>query len=130
MNYFSQIGEQQISKKTRLAKKAQKAITERDITFQLWRRHHRAELDAMLAGEHGDALRDLITFLQAMTLGDASELITRAEYWRGSDARFKVLTLIDTAIIRLRTAHGMVPFDDPLPQEPANVFLLVREVLS
>jgi hypothetical protein len=103
-----------------------------------WRRRAAARSitagrETLLAGPHGPAARDLIAFLAAMTLADAAVLLARVERgpWReaNADTRFEILELIDDAIVELRERAGLAPFRDPLPGQPPNVFLLLREAL-
>jgi hypothetical protein len=69
-----------------------------------------------------------------MTLEDGAALIAQLERgpWRDADpnVRFEILALVDERIIALRERTGLVSFDDPLPGEPASVFLLIREALQ
>jgi hypothetical protein len=99
--------------------------------YRQWRHECR---EALLAGRHGDAARCLIDFLEYMGLQDGAALIRLVErqQWRsaGVDTRHKILALIDSAVISLREQHGLPPFDDALPTEPPNIFLLIREALA
>ena len=71
-----------------------------------------------------------------MTLASAGGLIAFVQNgpWRGADAdtRFEVLSLVDTAIIKLREHKDMAPFDDALPfsDEPLTAFEQIREILG
>jgi hypothetical protein len=118
---------------TRRARAQEKALAERDAQFRHWKHKHREQLDVALAGPHGDALARLVAFLDAMTVESASTLIecVRAGAWHSADAdtRFLVLHLVGAAIVRLREQNGMPPFDDPLFDQPPNVFLVLREML-
>jgi hypothetical protein len=42
----------------------------------------------------------------------------------------KILALVDAAIIQRRERMGLLPFDDSLPGQPPNVFLILRKQLS
>ena len=99
--------------------------------YRQWRHEHR---EALLAGQHGDAARCLIDFLEDMGLHDGAALIRLVErgQWRSADfdTRLEILALIDSAIISLRERHGLPPFDDALPADPPNAFLLIREALA
>jgi len=142
MNAFLDLAERQIpapvkarrrATETRRAHAQEKALAERGAQFRHWEREHREQLDAALAGPHGDALTRLITFMDKMTMESANTLIeyVRADGWRSADAdiRFLVLHLIGGAIMRLREYNGMPPFDDPLFDRPPNAFLVLREWL-
>jgi hypothetical protein len=118
----------------RRAKAAEKALAERDILFHLWQRAQRERLDALLAGPHGAAARELVAFLQVMTLTDKARLVEfiRAAGWArvDADARFEILTLLDAAVVALRERAGLATFDDPLPNEEPSAFLILREILQ
>jgi hypothetical protein len=133
VNHFLKLAEQQVSAPAlRLSKKAEKAIAERRTMFRIWRKGHVEQHQALLAGPHGEALHELISFLDSMTLSDAEGLLSRAERWSRADApvRFEVLNLIDMAIVSLREDNDLPPFDDALPGEPPSAFLIIREMLS
>jgi hypothetical protein len=55
----------------------------------------------------------------------------RANDWASADGdmRLLALRLADAAIVRLRERAGLEPFDDPLPDQPSNAFLSLRELL-
>jgi hypothetical protein len=61
----------------------------------------------------------LIEFIASGPWGDAD-----------SDVRFEILSLLDAVIIRRREKMGLAPFDDALPDQPLNVFLILREQLA
>jgi hypothetical protein len=142
MNAFLDLAERQIlapvkarrrAAEKRAATRGEKALAERDAQFRHWQHEHRAELDAALAGRHGGALAALVAFLDAMTMESANALVehVRADGWTSTDAstRFLVLRLVGEAIMRLRERNGLPPFDDPLFDQPPNVFLILRELL-
>src|SRR5262245_53569680 len=85
-----------------------------------------------LAGSHGGRLKQLVDFLERMTLQFAPALIERTRERRttNADTCFFVLRLIDNAIVELRERHHLPPFDDALPGEPSTVFQIIREKLS
>jgi hypothetical protein len=121
---------------TRAQRAREKELRERDQLFALWRKHHRAQRDALLAGPHGTAAQALIGFMKTMSLNDGAMLIDLvfAGPWRGADAdtRFVVLQLIDAALVRLRERNGLEPFDDALPfsDEPDTAFQIIRQELD
>jgi hypothetical protein len=59
------------------------------------------------------------------------DFITRGP-WAGADADtcYEILSLLDTVIIKRRERMGLVPFDDALPGQPDNLFLILRERLA
>jgi hypothetical protein len=94
----------------------------------------RKEIDEALEGPGGAALAELLALLGRLRPGDAERLVefvaTKRDQWPDRDLRHVVLARIDNAIIELRERSGLPPFDDPLPGEPANCFLMVRDLLS
>ena len=141
MNAFLEFAEKQTpvsvkarqrASEKRRAKAAEKALVERDDLFRLWKRWRRERLETLLTGPHGDAARELVAFLQAMTLDDGVRLVelVRAAGWERTDAntRFEILSLIDLTLTELRTRAKLPPIDDPLPHEESTAFLIIREL--
>jgi hypothetical protein len=116
----------------RRATAAEKALAERDDLFHLWKLWRKERLEALLAGPHGAAVRDLVAFLQTMALDDGDRLIefVRAAGWARVDAdtKFEVLSLINATIIALRERAKLPPFDDGLPDEAPATSILIREM--
>jgi hypothetical protein len=90
--------------------------------------------DKQLAGAYASELQELLDFLETLTLASGPELVelikTRA--WlkdANQELRFQALHLIDGAIISLRESQRLPPFDDPIFDQPLNVFLKLRELL-
>ena len=117
---------------TAAQKAADKALAERDVMFAEWERWRRERLEVLLAGPHGAAAQELVAFLNAMNLDDGEKLVehVRAAGWGETDAdtRFEILSLISATITALRERAKLPPFDDPLPEEPSNAFLILREL--
>jgi hypothetical protein len=61
----------------------------------------------------------LIEFTSAGPWGDAD-----------SDTRFEILGLLDAMIVKHREKMGLAPFDDALPGQPDDLFLLLRQHLA
>jgi hypothetical protein len=120
-------------RRTRAAEKAaEKALAERDDLFRLWRKWRRERLENLLSGPHGERARELVAFLETMTLEDGARLVklVRTAGWAGTDAdtKFEVLSLINAAVTALRKRAGLAEIDDPLPPEKASAFLIIREL--
>jgi hypothetical protein len=108
----------------------------RDSSTRLraWHHWHREQLDGALCGPHREKLLELVTFLKnGMARQSAPKLIAliRSQDWRGVDAdtRFVALHEIDSAITRVRAQTGLPVFDDALPHQPSNGFLIIRALL-
>jgi hypothetical protein len=116
----------------RRATAAEKALAERDDLFHLWKLHRQERLDALLAGPHGAAARELVAFLQTMALDDGNRLVefVRAAGWARVDAdtKLEILALINTAICAMRERAKLPPIDDALPGEAPTTFIIIREM--
>jgi hypothetical protein len=116
----------------RRATAAEKALAERDDLFHLWKLHRQERLEALLAGPHGAAARELVAFLQTMTLADGNRLVefVRAADWARADAdtRFEILSLINSAIVAMRERANLPPINDALPHETPTTFIIIREM--
>jgi hypothetical protein len=141
MNAFLEFAEKQtpasVKARQRAAEKrrttaAEKALAERDDLFHLWKRWRHERLETLLAGPHGDVARELIAFLQRMTLDDGAQLVELvcAADWAHADAdtKFEVLSLIDATITALRERAKLPPIDDPLADAAPSAFLIIREL--
>jgi hypothetical protein len=97
-----------------------------------WRQWRRERIEALLAGPYGEPTRALPAFLK--TVKRSTELIDfiKAGPWREADAnvRFEIVALVDAAIIRHRERLGLPSFDDALPDQPPNAFLVLREYFA
>ena len=143
MNAFLEFAEKQTpasvkarrraTEKRRTAK-AEREAAERDDLFRAWKKWRSERLEKLLTGPHGTAARELVAFLQAMTLDDGARLVefVRTAGWERTDAdmKFEVLSLISLASIALRERAGLAPLDDPLPDEKPNAFLIIRELFQ
>ena len=47
-----------------------------------------------------------------------------------TDVRFEILALVDAVIMQGRERMGLMPFDDALPDQPLNAFLILRAQLA
>ena len=116
----------------RREKAKEKALRERDDLFRLWKQWRHERLEALLAGPYGEPVRELLAFLQTMSLDEGPQLIelVRAGDWHRTDpdTRFEILSLINAALTTLREQHGLPPFDDALPDEEPTAFLIIREM--
>jgi hypothetical protein len=88
-----------------------------------YRAQREQELKDALAGDNGAKLQALIERLDALTLETIPELaaFVRANGWHSAAAMtlFMARRLASESIVKLREQNGLVPFDDPLPGEPA-----------
>jgi hypothetical protein len=117
----------------RATKARDKALDDRDRKFRDWLRWQQRQVDDALVGPHGAALAELIKLLANLTLDQAAQLIAllQAGPWRAADpdTRYLVIRLCGSRLVSLREAAGLPPVDDPLPHEPPDTFLQIRELL-
>jgi hypothetical protein len=112
-----------------------KKLADDACLLRAWHNWHAEELAEALAGPHRVIATQVVTFLKMLesTPSAASALLElmRSQTWADVDAdtRFELLHLINTKITALREQNNMAPFDDPLPNSRANVFLLVKKYL-
>jgi len=141
MNAFTELAARQISAPVKARQRAaekraarkQETDAERSTMLRVWKSWRRERLEALLAGTHGAAVGALTEFIDHMTLADSAKLLAIVQQgpWRAADedTRFEILSLVNAAIVRLREQHGLPPLDDPLFDQPPNVFLVLREWL-
>lgn len=139
-NPFELIGEQQARKQKadqhrRANIKADKEQRDEQIQFKLYRKAHRAALTALLNNPFvGDKVSALMTYLK--TLGPESapalvDYIDHSEWLKRADeqVRQECLSIIATAIMRVRIQQGLAPFDDSIGDEPPTAFQRIRQML-
>jgi len=134
-NAFEELAERQIPapRKVRL-RAAKKRAAEKDRLQAGWRAWRKERREALLAGPHGRTARELLRLVDALTLDDGDALIEavlRGPWCKADpDTRAEILSLIDRALIELRERHDLAPFDDALPGEQPNAFLVLRGLLA
>ena len=98
-----------------------------------WYQWHRELCDEALAGPSGALVEQLLEILRELTLRDGAALVAfaRSQSWCDvdRDTRDICLFAIDGCITKLRERNGMHPFDDPLPDQPPNIFLTIKEIV-
>jgi hypothetical protein len=110
----------------------QKELREQHIKLRMWKRWRRERVEALLSGPYSAAARDLLETLRTMTTPSSLLDAVAVGPWSGIDitTRQEILALIDAAIIARREKLGMPSFDDPLPGQSPNAFLVLRERLA
>jgi hypothetical protein len=99
--------------------------------LRAWKRWHREQLKAALAGVHGAVLERLMMHLK--DLRSARELVNfiATEDWSAVDAATRlILHEVNTAITKLREKSGMEPIDDPLPGQPDNAYRIIKALFE
>jgi hypothetical protein len=141
-NLFLDIADQQIAAPVKARQQAAdrrvQARIDRDEAdrkrlMKAWCAVQQRQIDDALVGPHGSQIAALLAFLKELSLEREAELVAfvQANSWRcaNPDIRFLVMRLVGSRLAELREDAGLTPFDDPLPGEPASVFLRIREML-
>jgi hypothetical protein len=117
--------------KRRDKREEQKQLAENAYLLRAWKRWHREQLEEALIGLHGSVLIQLMA--QLKHLREARELLhfIEAHDWASIDAETRLIVLheINAAVMRLRERNGMEPIDDPLPDQPDNLFRRIKQTL-
>jgi hypothetical protein len=112
---------------------AEKKLADDAKLLRLWRKHHRDELNLVLAGPHGAVLGELFRMFKNLQHVQPAQLIgfTRSIDWSSIayDIRLAVVHELNTAIIALREKHGLAPIEDNLPDEPDTPFHVIRAIM-
>ena len=110
----------------------QKALAEKRIELRLWKKWRRERIEGVLDGPFGEPTRALLAFCKTMTTPTALINLVKAGPWSNAspDVRFEILALVDAVIVKRREKMGLAPFDDGLPGQPENTFLILRAHLA
>jgi hypothetical protein len=110
----------------------EKELADNAYLLRTWKRWHREQLEAALAGLHRDVMGRLMVKLK--DLRSARELVVaiEAEDWTAVDADTRLIALhqINSAITKLREKQNLAPIDDALPGEPLRAFQLIRNIID
>ena len=119
---------------------AEKALKKRAIQIRRYRKHRREEFARLYAiPEHGSRLRQFALAVRAFGMMDADRMVEFVRAWATTeipdaairaDIRAAALSLINNRVMRIREMGGMPPIDDPLWDEPDDVFRLCRAALK
>jgi hypothetical protein len=111
---------------------AEKKLTDDSRLRRAWRQWRRERLDALLAGPYGAPAQALLAFFKTMAGPTALIDFIKSGPWSSADegTRFEILALVDAVIMKRREKLGLAPFDDALPDQPLNAFLILRAQLA
>jgi hypothetical protein len=116
-----------------LPRKRQEELEDNARLTRAWRQWHAEQLEEALAGLHGTTVAELTTLLDRLELDSAAVLldcVQRTDWSAISySVRLTILHEINSTISRMRERHGMAPIDDPLPDQPDNVFRRIKHML-
>jgi hypothetical protein len=109
-----------------------KALKERAYELRQWRRWRRERFEELLNGPYAEPARALVDFCKTVTSSTALIEFVKAGPWSDADTnvRIEVLTFVDAVITKQRERRSLVPFDDPLPGQPDNAWLILRAWLT
>jgi predicted ABC-class ATPase len=109
-----------------------KELDDRNRLARAWRKWHREQLEAALAGVHGAVFDRLMHTLKH--LGEARELVDfiAAQDWSqvSAEDRLTALHEVNSAICKLRERNGLDPISDPLPSQPESAFRIIRKLMT
>lgn len=113
---------------------AEKRLVEKDKLAAAYRADLRRRTETLRDGPHGGQVRDLMRFARTMGLSDGPALVRRVEDSGLAAAmvpadRALLLSILSSAIQRLRERNGLPPLDDPFPDQPLNVFERIKRIL-
>jgi hypothetical protein len=102
--------------------------------LRAWKKFHREERDAVLAGPHATTLAELFRAFANIECVRPAQLIgfIGAIDWGSIDyeTRLTVLHEVNATITRYREKCGLDPIDDPLPGAPSNAFQIIRGIIT
>src|SRR5215831_5376953 len=114
--------------------KKEKELADNARLLRAWKKFHREEREAVLAGPYGTTLAELFRMFANIKHVRSSQLVgyTRAIEWSKIDypTRLTVLHEANAAITKLREQQGLPPIDDALPGEPSRAFQIIREIIN
>lgn len=110
---------------------AEKRLAEKDKLSAAYNRDRRARIDALCEGPQGEQIKEFLRFLRRMDLSSGRELMSRvvaAEWVHDLDDNDKglLLSIVSGGIRLMRERNGLTPFDDPLWDQPPNVFHQIK----
>ena len=103
-------------------------------SLRAWKKFHREERDAVLAGPHAATLAELFRAFANIECVKPAQLIgfIGAIDWGSIDyeTRLTVLHEVNNAITKFREKQGLEPIDDALPGEPPRAFEIIRRIIT
>ena len=108
-------------------------LHEQNRLARMWRQWHRTLCAEALEGPHSALVREVFQILRTMTLRDTRILgLANSTDWRTVDRKTREILLheIDRRIIALREQTGLPPFDDALPGQKLNGFLVIKSLMT
>jgi hypothetical protein len=101
--------------------------------LRAWKKFHREEREAVLAGPHGSVLAELFRMFENLKHVRPAQLIgfVRSIDWAAIDygTRLVVIHGLNTAVCTYRANRGLAEIDDGLPGEPDTPFRTIRAIV-
>ena len=111
-----------------------KELADNARLLRAWKKFHREEREAVLAGPYASTLAELFRMFANLPHVQPSQLVgyTRAIDWSEIDypTRLIIIHEANAAITKLREQRGRDPISDPLPGAPLNAFLLIKQIIT
>ena len=109
----------------------EKKLADNERLLRWWKKFHREEREAVVAGPHGAVLAELFRMVKNLQHVQPAQLIglARSIDWAAIDADTKLVTLheLNAAITRFREKRGLEPIDDTVSDEPP--FRTIKAIL-
>jgi hypothetical protein len=119
--------------KSRTATQAEKELRDKTRLLRWWKKFHREERDAVLAGPHARTLAELFRMFANLKHVTPAQLVgfIGAIDWSAIDyqTRLTVLHELNSAITRYRERSGLEPINDSLPGQPESPFRAIKAIL-
>ena len=111
------------------------ALDERGQLTAAYRRSKRSQFERAYEAE--PRLRSFAADIRRCTIDDAGLMISLTRSHHGTwlrntddETRALALEIVSTRIRQIRERAGLMPFDDPLWDEPPDVFQTVKRILA
>lgn len=119
--------------KRRPSNKEQKKLADDTRLLRAWKKYHREEREAVLAGPHAVALNELFRMFKNLQHVQPSQLtgLARSIDWSSLDSGTKLVVVheLNNSITAFREKHGMEPINDNLPGQPDTPFRTIKAIL-
>jgi len=114
--------------------KKEKELADNARLLRAWKKFHREEREAVLAGPYAATLVELFRMFSTIEHVKPAQLIgfIGAIDWRSIDykTRLTVLHEVNAAITKLREQQGLSPIDDALPGEQLRAYQVIRNIMN
>jgi hypothetical protein len=117
----------------RLSAKEQKKLADDARLLRNWKKFHREEREAVLAGPHSAVLGELFRMFENLQHVQPAQLIglVRSINWATIDYSARLVTVheLNASITKYREKHDLEPIDDSLPGQPDTPFRAIKAIV-